>query len=238
MRPTLWVYAVDAALAPIGFLCAYLAADSPVGVLLVMPLVGLLGLFARERSRRIDKAIELSGAYRGTAMLLGNFVEFDHEYTGSHSRDVVGLALAVGERMRLRPSQLRNLEFGALLHDVGKIAVPKEIINKPGPLDDAEWEVMRRHTIEGQRMLDSVGGVLTHVGLIVRASHEFFDGNGYPDGLAGEAIPIEARICSACDAFSAMTTDRAYCAAMSEPDALAELSAAPAPSSTRRSSMS
>ena len=118
---------------------------------------------------------------------------------------------------------MRNLEFGALLHDVGKITVPKAIINKPGPLNEAEWAIMRRHTIEGQRMLDSVGGALTRVGEIVRASHEDHDGSGYPDGLAGEAIPIEARICSACDAFSAMTTDRAYRPAMSEREALDEL---------------
>ena len=136
---------------------------------------------------------------------------------------MVELALAVGERMRLSPIQLRNLEFGALLHDVGKIAVPKEIINKPGPLNDAEWEVMRSHTVEGQRMLESVGGALTPVGVIVRASHEDYDRTGYPDGLSGNAIPIEARICSASDAFSAMTTDRAYRAAMTEEEALTEL---------------
>ena len=188
IKPSLWVYAVDAALAPIGFLAAYLAADSAVGVVLIIPLIGLLWLFARERSWRIDQAIELSGAYRGTALLLGNVVEFDHEYTGSHSRDVVELALAVGERMRLTAAELRHLEFGALLHDVGKIAVPKSIINKTGPLNDAEWEVMRRHTVEGQRMLESVGGALTRVGLIVRASHESYDGTGYPDGLAGDSI--------------------------------------------------
>ena len=223
VRPTLWVYAVDAALAPIGFLCAYLAADTPVGVLLIAPLIGLLWVFARERTRRIDHAIELSGSYRGTALLLGNVLEYDHNYTGAHSRDVVELALAVGKRLALSPAQLRNLEFGALLHDVGKITVPKAIINKPGPLDDDEWAIMRRHTIEGQRMLDSVGGVLTRVGEIVRASHEDYDGSGYPDGLAGDAIPIEARICSACDAFSAMTTDRAYRPAMSENEALEEL---------------
>jgi len=223
VRPTLWVYAVDAALAPIGFLAAYLAADHTIGVVLIIPLTGLLWLFARERSWRIDQAIELSGAYRGTALLLGDVVEFDHQYTGSHSRDVVELALAVGESMRLSPAQLRNLEFGTLLHDVGKIAVPKEIINKPGRLTEAEWEVMRSHTVEGQRMLESVGGALTAVGVIVRASHEDYDGTGYPDGLRGEAIPIEARICAACDAFSAMTTDRAYRSAMSEEDALTEL---------------
>jgi HD-GYP domain-containing protein (c-di-GMP phosphodiesterase class II) len=141
----------------------------------------------------MDQALELSSAYRGTAILLGDVVEHDDDYTGAHSRDVVELAVAVGRRLRLSATQLRNLEFGALLHDVGKIAVPNEIINKPGPLDDDEWAIMRRHTIEGQRMLESVGGVLTDVGVIVRASHERYDGGGYPDGLAGAAIPIEAR---------------------------------------------
>ena len=92
--------------------------------------------------------------------------------------------------------------------------MPKEIINKAGPLDDDEWKVMRRHTIEGERMLKRIGGVLAEVGRIVRASHEDFDGGGYPDGLAGEAIPIEARIVTCCDAFSAMTTTRSYRKAM------------------------
>ena len=165
LRPSLWVYGVDAALAPIGFAVAWVAVEHPGAVLLELPLMGLLWLFARERSWRIDQALELSSAYRGTALLLGDVVEFDHEYTGSHSRDVVELSVAVGERLRLTAAQLRNLEFAALLHDVGKIAVPKEIINKPGPLDHEEWAIMRRHTIEGQRMLDSVGGVLANVGV-------------------------------------------------------------------------
>jgi HD-GYP domain-containing protein (c-di-GMP phosphodiesterase class II) len=116
-----------------------------------------------------------------------------------------------------------NLEFGALLHDVGKIAVPKEILHKDGPLSEDEWTVMRQHTVEGQRMLETVGGVLGAVGRIVRSSHERWDGKGYPDGLAGEAIPVEARICAASDAFSAMTTDRPYRAAMSLEAAIAEL---------------
>src|SRR3954447_23879436 len=223
LRPSLWVYGVDAALAPIGLAVAWMAVEHPGGVLLVLPLMGLLGLFARERTWRIDQALELSSAYRGTALLLGDVVEFDHEYTGSHSRDVVELSVAVGEQLRLSAAQLRNLEFAALLHDVGKIAVPKEIINKPGALNHDEWAVMRGHTIEGQRMLDSVGGVLANVGVIVRASHEQFDGSGYPDGLAGHAIPIEARICSVCDAFSAMTTDRPYREAVSASAAIAEL---------------
>jgi hypothetical protein len=90
----------------------------------------------------------------------------------------------------------QRVEFGALLHDVGKIAIPKSIINKPGKLDDDEWAVMKTHTIEGQRMLERVGGLLGRVGLVVRASHERWDGGGYPDGLAGENIPLAARVVS------------------------------------------
>jgi HD-GYP domain-containing protein (c-di-GMP phosphodiesterase class II) len=156
-------------------------------------------------------------------MLLGDVVEADDAYTGSHSRGVVELSLAVSDRLGLDSRQRRDVEFAALLHDVGKIAVPKEIINKPGPLDAEEWKVMHRHTIEGETMLNRVGGVLSEVGRIVRSSHEHYDGSGYPDGLAGEEIPIEARIVTCCDAFSAMTTTRSYRKAMPLEAALAEL---------------
>jgi HD-GYP domain-containing protein (c-di-GMP phosphodiesterase class II) len=150
-------------------------------------------------------------------------VEADDRYTGIHSRDVVDLALAVADGLGLDPSQRRNVEFAALLHDVGKIRVPKEIINKSGTLDPSEWQIVRGHTIEGERMLRRVGGVLSSVGRFVRSSHERYDGKGYPDGLAGEAIPIQSRIVSVCDAYNAMITDRPYRRAISRPDALAEL---------------
>jgi HD-GYP domain-containing protein (c-di-GMP phosphodiesterase class II) len=219
-----WVYAIDLLLAPLGVAMTLAAAGREWALLVVfLPLAVLLKVFANERRTRIDHALELSRAYRGTAMLLGDVVETDDAYTGSHSRDVVELAVEVGRRMGLGPDALRDLEFGALLHDVGKIAVPKEIINKPGKLTPEEWAIMKRHTIEGQRMLENVGGVLARVGVIVRASHEDYDGSGYPDGLAGDEIPIEARICSTCDAFSAMTTDRSYRPAMALEDAVAEL---------------
>jgi HD-GYP domain-containing protein (c-di-GMP phosphodiesterase class II) len=219
-----WVYGIDLLLAPVGVAMAIAAQGRLWAVAVVfLPLAFLLRVFANERRSRIDHALELSAAYRGTAMLLGDMVETDDAYTGSHSRDVVALAVAVGTRMGLEGGSLRDLEFGALLHDVGKIAVPKEIINKPGKLTPEERLIMQRHTVEGQRMLENVGGVLSRVGVIVRASHESYDGNGYPDGLAGHTIPIEARICSVCDAFSAMTTDRSYRAAMPVGQALAEL---------------
>src|ERR1044071_7200161 len=105
-------------------------------IVVFLPLALLLRVFAAERRTRIDQALELSRAYRGTAMLLGDVVESDDAYTGSHSRDVVELAVEVGRRMRLDDATLRDLEFAALLHDVGKIAVPKEIINKPGELTE------------------------------------------------------------------------------------------------------
>ena len=218
------VYGLDAALAPIGLVVAFASIElGPAVCLLVIPLAAVLAILSRERETRIEGALELSAAYQGTALLLGDVVEADDAYTGSHSRGVVELSLAVSDRLGLDSRQRRNVEFAALLHDVGKIAVPKEIINKPGPLDAKEWAVMHQHTIEGEAMLNRVGGVLAEVGQIVRSSHEHYDGSGYPDGLAGEAIPVEARIVTCCDAFSAMTTTRSYRKAMPMEAVLAEL---------------
>jgi putative nucleotidyltransferase with HDIG domain len=218
------VYALDGALAPVGLLAAFAAIElGPAVCLTVTPLAAVLAVLSGERQARIDQALELSEAYQGTALLLGDVVEADDAYTGSHSRGVVELSLAVADRLGLDSRQRRNTEFAALLHDVGKIAVPKEIINKPGPLDEDEWKIMHKHTIEGEAMLNRVGGVLAEVGRIVRSSHEHYDGSGYPDGLAGRDIPIEARIVTCSDAFSAMTTTRSYRKAMPLADALEEL---------------
>jgi putative nucleotidyltransferase with HDIG domain len=217
------VQMVDALLTPIGVMVAFAAQGAPYRALLVLPLIALFGVFAREREMNIENALQLSSAYRGTALLLGDVLEDKDAYTASHSHGVVSLSLAVADRMRLDPAARRRVEFGALLHDIGKIAVPAEIINKPGPLDDEEWSVMKLHTVEGQQMLDRIGGVLGEVGRVVRSSHEHYDGSGYPDGLSGQAIPIEARIVSCCDAFSAMTTTRSYRRAMSMEDAREEL---------------
>ena len=215
-----WVFLVDAALAPVGLA---LALVGDYGFALAVPLVGLLSFFARERRVRIDHALELSSAYRGTALLLGDVVEADDAYTGSHSRHVVDLVLATCDTLRLSPRDRRDAEFVALLHDVGKIRIPAEIINKPGALDEHERAIIETHTIEGEQMLERVGGVLGDVGRLVRSCHERWDGAGYPDRLAGEEIPLVARIVCACDAFSAMTTDRPYRKARSHDEALAEL---------------
>jgi putative nucleotidyltransferase with HDIG domain len=214
---------VDVLLAPIGLLAAFAAAEHPAIALLVLALVPLLLGFERERESRIEHSLELGRAYRGTALLLRDLLEEDDEYTGHHTEDVVELAVKVADEMGLDEDARRETEMGALLHDIGKIAVPDEIINKPGPLTDDEWAIMKTHTIEGERMLQQVGGLLSSVGRVVRASHERWDGGGYPDGLAGEAIPVAARICAACDAFNAMTTDRSYRKALPPHVAIAEL---------------
>jgi putative nucleotidyltransferase with HDIG domain len=218
-----WVYGIDAALSGVGLVVARDA--SPAAVLTLVPLLGLLGLFGHERRRRLEGLLELGSAYRGTALVLGDVVEADDGYTGEHCKSVVALALDVADVLKLDAQRRRNLEFGALLHDVGKIAIPKEIINKPGKLDAAEWTVIKTHTVEGQKMLERVGGFMREVGLIVRSHHERWDGGGYPDGLVGDRIPLEARIIAVCDTWNAMRTDRAYRKALSHEVALTELTA-------------
>ncbi|HEV2786779.1 MAG TPA: HD-GYP domain-containing protein, partial [Solirubrobacteraceae bacterium] len=219
------VWLVDALLSPIGLLAALASTVEHYAYLLVLPLGALLSVFARERRERIGTAIELSSAYRGTALLLGDVLSEDDEYTGMHSQGVVVLALAIADELQVGHDERRLVEFGAMLHDIGKMSTPKEILNKPGPLDDEEWETMRKHTIDGQRMLDQVGGTLHDVGAVVRSSHERFDGTGYPDGLRGEEIPLAARIVAVADAYSAMTTRRSYRDAMAPSRAVEELRA-------------
>src|SRR3954454_2360575 len=218
------VFAADIALAPVGFAVACAMPGHPYAFLAVLPLAALLRHFSRERELRIEQALQLSGAYRGTAMLMADVLEADDAYTGGeHSQGVVAMAIAVGEELQLAAREPADLASAALLHDIGKLRIPNEIINKPGKLTDEEWAIVKTHPAIGQEMLERVGGRLTEVGRIVRAHHERMDGGGYPDGLIGEEIPLAARIITACDSYSAMTTDRAYRAAMSHEDAVAEL---------------
>ncbi|MGN6380506.1 MAG: HD-GYP domain-containing protein [Gaiellales bacterium] len=214
---------VDAALTPIGLALAVSSLAEPFAFTLGLPLLLLLGYFARDHRARIDNALELSHAYRGTALLLGDMVEADDSYTGQHSQDVVSLVLAVADRLQMSEADRRYAELTALLHDVGKVRIPKEIINKPGDLTAAERKIVNTHTIEGERMLNRVGGLLGDVGRLVRSCHERWDGGGYPDGLAGAEIPLVARVVCACDAYSAMTTRRSYGPTLSHEQAVAEL---------------
>jgi HD-GYP domain-containing protein (c-di-GMP phosphodiesterase class II) len=216
---------VDAVLTPPAFIIAVTAAVEPLSLLAIAPLVWLLQVFSEDRQERYAAALELHRAYRGTVMLLSDVIEFDDQYTADHSRSVVGLVHAVADEMGIDTERRQELEFAALLHDIGKITIPKELLNKPSALTVAEFEVMKTHTIEGQFMLDRVGGLLGRVGEIVRSCHERWDGTGYPDGLLAGEIPLESRIVFACDAYNAMTTDRPYRPALTVNAALAELKA-------------
>ncbi len=214
---------VAATFSAIGFFPAYAAVGEPLVLLVIAPLVWLLTVFSRDRSERWSATLELHRAYRGTVMLLVDVVEHDDDYTAEHSRSVVELARGAAQELGMDKYELQELEFAALLHDVGKIAIPKEILHKPAALTDSEFEVMKTHTIEGQFMLDRIGGLLGRVGEIVRSCHERWDGKGYPDGLKGEQIPLAARVVFVCDAYNAMTTTRPYRAAMPHEKAVAEL---------------
>jgi HD-GYP domain-containing protein (c-di-GMP phosphodiesterase class II) len=216
---------VDAILSPLAFLASVAAASAPIALVALGPLVWLLEIFSRDRRERYAAALELNRAYRGTVMLLSDVLEFEDEYTAEHSRSVVDLVDAVADELGVDRESRQELEFAAMLHDVGKISIPKELLRKADGLTAAEFEVIKSHTIEGQVLLDRIGGLLARVGEIVRSCHERWDGRGYPDGLAGEEIPLASRIVFACDAFNAMTTDRPYRKALDRDAALRELEA-------------
>ena len=132
------------------------------------------------------------------------------------------MAKKVGRSMGLDPRDVERVGAAALLHDIGKVAIPDHILNKPGKLTEEEWVLMREHPVIGERILRAIPG-MADVARIVRHEHESFDGSGYPDGLAGEQIPIGSRIILACDTYHAMTSDRPYRARRSHGEAIAEL---------------
>ena len=164
----------------------------------------------------------LERAYLETALALAKTIDTRDSYTGAHSDRISDFAVAVGRELQLNEEDINALRLGARLHDIGKIGVPDEILRKPGPLNDAEWNLMRRHPEVGAEILALVRP-LQKVIPIVRHHQERFDGTGYPDGLAGEKIPLGARVLAVVDAFSAMTDDRAYRQGRSVEEALAEL---------------
>ena len=143
-------------------------------------------------------------------------------YTGEHSESVVDMAVGVAQSLGLSPAQVEDVRAAALLHDIGKVGIPDAILNKPGPLTPDERTVMAEHPVIGERILRGIGG-FAPVADIVRHEHESYDGSGYPDGLAGDDIPIGSRIILACDAYHAMTSDRPYRARMTHGEAFREL---------------
>lgn len=174
-----------------------------------------------ERERLEDEKQRLAVESAGLGALLAA-LEARDGYTGGHSKVVLELASAVASRMGLPEEELAVVGQTALLHDIGKISIPDEILGKPVPLDEEEWRVMQRHPEMGERIVASVPG-LAHLAPIIRTEHERFDGAGYPDGLKGEQIPLASRIVFACDAWHAMSADRPYRKALSAQRKVREL---------------
>lgn len=166
----------------------------------------------------------LESTFLSTIEALANALEAKDEYTSSHTRSIVEMSLEVGEEMGLDNKTLKRLEMGALFHDIGKIGIPSDILLKPGPLTDAEREVMNTHPELGERILAPIDR-LEEVRPIVRACHEHFDGSGYPDKKSGDHIPVEARVILVCDAYDAMTTDRPYRKRLSSAEACRRIKA-------------
>ncbi len=181
---------------------------------------GRAAVFATTAEQSVDAAAAAHGDV--IAALTSALGERDR-YTGDHSESVVDLAAKIAESLALDPVQVARVRTAALLHDIGKVGVPDEILHKEGPLDDREWEIMRQHPVIGERILRAIPG-MGAIARAVRHEHERWDGKGYPDGIAGREIPIESRIILACDAYHAMVSDRPYRKAMSQSNAIAELS--------------
>ena len=177
--------------------------------------------FERELIELENRNLEIEGAAVETLVAA---VDARDSYTAEHSKEVVQYTIRVAIRLGLKGQELEDVKLVALLHDIGKIATPDSILHKPGALDPEEWDVMRRHPVESETLIRRSPG-LARLAPMIRAEHERWDGTGYPDGLAGEEIPLASRITLTCDAYSAMITDRPYRKAMSKEKARAELSA-------------
>ncbi len=169
-----------------------------------------------------EKGLRPNSARRQTHQALVRILREREPALSAHLTGVARLAVRMGKLLELGAEDLDALARAAELHDVGKIAIPDRIVHKRGDLDDVEWDLMRSHTLIGERILGAAPA-MAPVAKLVRSSHERWDGDGYPDGLAGEEIPLGARIIFICDAFEAMTSDRAYRSAMPADEALAEL---------------
>jgi putative nucleotidyltransferase with HDIG domain len=172
-----------------------------------------------ERERLVAEAHQASIA---TATALANALEARDNYTAGHAEVIARLAVLLGDSLGLEEPEIERVRWGAIFHDIGKIAVPDEILRKPGPLNDAERALMRTHAVAGEEILAPVE-FLADVRPLVRHSHERWDGNGYPDGLSGEEIPIGARIICVVDAWHAMISDRVYRKGLSREAAAEEL---------------
>jgi diguanylate cyclase (GGDEF)-like protein len=170
------------------------------------------------------EAEELAGMHDAVIAALASTLGERSRYQVDDAQAVVDLAAGIAAELHLDSDRIAPLRTAALLHDIGKVGVPDEIVHKSGALDESEWELMRQHPVIGERIIRAIPGMAS-VARIVRHQHERWDGDGYPDGLAGTEIPVEARILLACGAYHALTSDRPYRGAVSHEDAVVELTA-------------
>lgn len=195
-------------------------------VIMVFGLAFLFFLLTRIISNTSDKIIEqnerLNQLFKNTVISIIKAVDARDEYTAGHSKRVVEISLLIGEKLKLDDERVKKLELAALFHDIGKLGISEEILNKPGKLTLEEFEVIKKHPEIGVSIIDQIEE-LKEILPIVRHHHERFSGDGYPDGLRGEDIPLEARIITLADAFDAMTSSRPYREAMPIAIALKEI---------------
>lgn len=152
---------------------------------------------------------QLQQAYESSLIMLANAIELRDQYTGGHVERVRDYASAIAEQMGWTATRINHLNYGSILHDIGKIHILENVLSKPGPLNEAEWDEMRQHPVIGVEMIKNIPFLAPAID-VVRSHHERWDGQGYPDGLSGEAIPLSARIVAVADALDAMTTSRYY----------------------------
>jgi hypothetical protein len=211
----------------LGALVGAMVLAPPANPALTLPLLSATLVLRHVRSRLIERdnarlAAERLATYRASFLALASAMQARDGYTGDHSEATVGLVERVARELGLPDEAVSEVKTVALLHDVGKIGIPDDVLHKDGPLDEREWAIMRRHPEIGERILRAVPG-LEAVADAVRHEHERWDGDGYPDGIAGPAIPLASRIVLVCDAYHAMTSDRPYRRSLGEDAALAEL---------------
>jgi HD-GYP domain-containing protein (c-di-GMP phosphodiesterase class II) len=163
------------------------------------------------------------GRYKATIEALSTALTARDGYTGSHSQETLWFVRAVAEELRLSSHECEYVADVALLHDIGKIGIPNEVLHEPGRLNEEQWEIMKQHPVIGEKIVKTIPG-LEEVARAIRHEHEHWNGGGYPDGLRQGEIPLASRIVLVCDAFHAMTSDRPYRQAMSVSEARLELS--------------
>ncbi|AFM43335.1 putative domain HDIG-containing protein [Desulfosporosinus acidiphilus SJ4] len=211
-----WIFPNIIILAPVGYIMALIYYHyGPLGLLLVLVPLLLSHRFFQLYITMRKNHLETVGA-------LVQALEAKDIYTGGHSERVGKLAVSIAEAIKMTEDKIEFLKYAALLHDVGKIGISDVILNKEGELLESEWDVIRSHPVIGQTIIENIK-FMFDIGKVIRHHHERYDGKGYPDGIRGEAVPLEARIIAVADTYDAMTSDRSYRPGKSHDEAIEEL---------------